>query len=326
MKLLQLILILSISCFQIAHSSNKNLVWPSPPDKAKLQYIGEINLQDLTIEAGFFGKIGRLFTGNDDDKSISLPFDIAVTDENIFLTCQNIQALIKINRKNNTYKFITDKKNPFVYPIALCTDSQGAVYISDVENKSIFIYKNDKLKPFITTNLKRPTGLAILPSQNKLYVVDTGDHSLKIFNLQGEFLNKIPKANDSAIFHYPTFATHSNSAILVNDALNYKIKTFDTNGSLLNSFGMEGSGPGTFSRIKGIAVDSENHIYTVDNLADNFQIFTSDGKLLLSVGSRGQLAGQFWSPAGINIQNDTIYIADTFNNRIQIFYYLGDQQ
>lgn len=326
MKLLQLTLILFICCFQIAHSGNKNLVWPSPPDKAKLQYIGDINFKDLKIESGFFGKIGRLFTGNDDDETISLPFDIAVTNENIFLTCQNIQALVKINRMKNTYTFITDKKNPFIYPIAICTDSQGAVYISDVENKSVFIYKDNKLKPFITTNLVRPTGLAILPSQNKLYVVDTGDHSLKIFNLKGELINQVPKANDSAIFHYPTFATHSNNDILVNDALNYKIKTFDSNGSLLNSFGMEGSGPGTFSRTKGIAVDSENHIYTVDNLADNFQVFTSDGKLLLSVGSRGQSAGQFWSPAGIDIQNDTIYIADTFNNRIQIFYYLGDQK
>ncbi len=316
-----------IICFsQIAFASNTDLVWPSPPDEAKLQYIDEINCLELDIEAGFFGKIGRLFTGDADNESLSLPFDIVVTSEDIFLTCQNIQALIKVNKLDKTFKFITDKKNRFIYPLALCADSDGTIYISDVEQQAIYIYKDNKLKPFITKHLIRPTGLTVLSKQNKLFVVDTGDHSIKTFNLKGEFLQQIPHSDDSAIFHYPTFITQANNSLIVNDALNYKIKTFNSDGEQLKSFGMEGSGPGTFSRSKGIAVDSDEHIYVVDNLADNFQIFSSDGKLLLSVGSRGHLAGQFWSPAGIDIYNDTIYIADTYNNRIQIFQYLGDQK
>ena len=133
MKRLSLTFILCICLYQVAFSSNEELVWPSPPDKAKLQYVGEINCLDLEIEAGFFGKIGRFFTGNDDNESLSLPFDIVVTSENIFLTCQNIQALIQINRIDRTYKFITNKKHPFNYPITLCTGSDGTVYISDVE-------------------------------------------------------------------------------------------------------------------------------------------------------------------------------------------------
>ncbi len=325
MKRLLVTFILILFFSQATTANGEKMVWPSPPDKARLQYVGEINLQDLSIEAGFFGKIGRLFTGDDNNETLSLPFDIAVTNQYIFLTCQNIQALIKIDRLKKSYKFITDKKNTFTYPIALCTDAQGNVYISDVENKTIYLYKNNSLKPFMSNYLVRPTGLTILPTQNKIYIVDTGDHSLKVFNLNGEFLQQIPRPNDSAIFHYPTFATTAGKNIIINDALNYKIKTFDPTGLQLNSFGMEGSGPGTFSRIKGIAVDSENHIYVVDNLADNFQIFSEEGTLLLTVGSRGQAEGQFWSPAGIDIQNDTIYIADTFNNRIQVFYYLGDQ-
>ncbi len=321
-----LITLMLLCCTNLASASNDGLVWPPAPDEAKLQYIGNIECSKLSIEAGFFGKIGRLFTGNDDNETLSLPFDIAVTDESIFLTCQNIQALIKINRVSNEFKFITDKDNPFIYPLGLCADTDGNVYVTDVENKTVYIYKDKKLQPFITENLSRPTGLTYLPSEKKLCIVDTGDHCLKMFSLDGQFINRIPSADDSAIFHYPTFVTHTDDKLLVNDALNYKIRTLQTDGTLTQSFGMEGSGPGTFSRLKGIAVDSEKHIYVVDNLADNFQIFTQDGKLLLAVGSRGQAEGQFWSPAGIEIQNDTIYIADTFNNRIQIFHYLGDKK
>ena len=46
-------------------------------------------------------------------------------------------------------------------------------------------------------------------------------------------------------------------------------------------------------------------------------------RLDCKIGGGGQGSGQFWSPAGIDIANDTIYIADTFNNRIQILHYLG---
>ena len=102
----------------------------------------------------------------------------------------------------------------------------------------------------------------------------------------------------------------------------FEIKRFDADGNYLGSFGREGEGPGTFSRPKGIATDSDMHIYVVDNLFDNVQIFDQTGQILLAVGSRGQDHGQFWSPAGIDIENDTVYIADTFNNRIQILHYL----
>jgi DNA-binding beta-propeller fold protein YncE len=133
-------------------------------------------------------------------------------------------------------------------------------------------------------------------------------------------------ASGRPLFNYPTFATVTpGNEVLVNDGLNYQIKRFDSEGNLLGAFGEEGDGPGTFSRPKGIAVDSDLNIYVVDNLFDNVQIFDRSGRVLLSVGSGGDGTGQFWSPAGIDIQNDTVYVADTHNHRVQILHYLGDK-
>jgi len=45
--------------------------------------------------------------------------------------------------------------------------------------------------------------------------------------------------------------------------------------------------------------------------------------LLLVVGGHGQGPGEFWLPSGIHIDaNDTIYVADAYNRRIQVFRYL----
>jgi len=85
-----------------------------------------------------------------------------------------------------------------------------------------------------------------------------------------------------------------------------------------------GSSPGR--RGFKMAVDSDGNIYVCDALFDAVQIFDRHGRLLLAFGDSGSQPGQFWMPAGIFIDNhDTIYVADTYNRRVQIFRYLkGD--
>ena len=88
--------------------------------------------------------------------------------------------------------------------------------------------------------------------------------------------------------------------------------------------GRHGDGSGNLAAPKGVAADSQGHVYVVDALFDAVQIFERDGSLLLAFGERGTERGQFWLPAGIFIgPNNRIYIADAYNQRIQIFDFLG---
>ena len=77
-------------------------------------------------------------------------------------------------------------------------------------------------------------------------------------------------------------------------------------------------------RPKGVAVDSEGDLYVVDGLWGTVQVFNRKGQLLYYFGSRGTGAGQFQLPAGLFIdRNDRVYVADSFNHRIQVFHYFG---
>ena len=50
------------------------------------------------------------------------------------------------------------------------------------------------------------------------------------------------------------------------------------------------------------------------------QVFDFEGRYLYSFGSQGQEAGEFWMPTGLYIdEQDHIYVADSYNARVQIF-------
>jgi hypothetical protein len=61
----------------------------------------------------------------------------------------------------------------------------------------------------------------------------------------------------------------------------------------------------------------------VDAAFNNFQIFDEAGQILLVVGHTGRDAGGMDLPSGLYVdQQDRIYVADTFNKRVQVFQYL----
>lgn len=304
------------------------LVWPPAPDPARVEHVGSIECRELSPSGGFLQKITRWIGGRSDDEILSLPFDVLVTDRSFFMICQNVPALVEVNRSKNEFKLHKCKDQPMAHPISLCDGGNGLVFVTDPESGAVFKFDDGRLKPFITVGLDRPTGIAALPDIKRLYVVDTGDQSFKIFDYEGHLIRTIKNDSDGQpLFNYPSFATVTGDGrLLINDGLNYQIKSFDSDGNLIDAFGREGDGPGAFSRPKGIAVDSDAHVYVIDNMFDNLQVFDPSGQILLALGSAGSGDGQFWSPAGIDITSDTIYIADTYNHRVQILRYLGDQR
>ena len=55
------------------------------------------------------------------------------------------------------------------------------------------------------------------------------------------------------------------------------------------------------------------------------QIFDAQSRLLLDWGQSGSEPGEFWLPNGIVISpKDEIYVADSYNRRVQVFRYTGE--
>ena len=100
-----------------------------------------------------------------------------------------------------------------------------------------------------------------------------------------------------------------------------RVFVYDYNEKFLFSFGEKGGDKGKMARPQGIAVDSHNNrIYISDYLRHTVLVYTIEGQWLYEIGSKGNRPGYFFYPSDVCTDNNGIlYVADTFNHRVQIF-------
>lgn len=313
----------------LPQKASKPLLWPSPPEPARISYVRAIEKpQDIGATKGFFTKVFELIAGARHDQLIK-PYGVTVDSTGRIIAVDTSLKRVHIfDQKKHEYTYIDEAGNFILNtPIAAAVDADDNIYVTDSSAGMVFSY--DRKGKFLRaiTGLTRPTGIAVDRAGNRLYVADTGAHAVKVFDLKGNPLSTIGKRGENdGEFNYPVdLFTDRNGDLFVNDSLNYRIQIFDNRGRFLSKFGRHGDGSGDFGRPKGIAVDREGHVYVADALFDTVQIFDRNGRFLLNFGTIGREIGSFWLPAGLYIDSgDKIYVSDSYNKRIQVFEFLGN--
>lgn len=107
-----------------------------------------------------------------------------------------------------------------------------------------------------------------------------------------------------------------------------QIAEYSTSGTLLTEWNtFDGNGQAGVDLPLSIAVDASGSsgptVYTLDGVSGNFvaEEYTAQGTFLGQWGSTGSGDGQLEAPSGIAVDtiNGAIYIADSGNNRIEVF-------
>jgi sugar lactone lactonase YvrE len=331
------LLLISLGCGKPPTTSMQNLppsslVWPSPPEKARIRYLYSISkAEDIGVSPSFFEKATGFLAGKKATRQMVKPFGTYFSrSEILYVTDPGIGVVHQFDMKNQRYnQIIKHGKKNLVSPIGVIMDESGLLYISDSILKKVFVFgpKGEPVREIGGEDwFSRPTGLAIDPSLKRLYVVDTIGHSIQAFDLQGNFLFGFgERGSEKREFNFPTsLAIDRKGNLYVNDSLNYRIQVFSPEGKFLHLFGKHGDGMGEFSNPKGVALDTEGHIYVADAIFDSVQIFNNRGELLLYFGEAGQGPGEFWIPTSIFIDEaNRIFVADSYNQRVQVFKFLG---
>jgi len=302
------------------------IVWPEAPEPPRIEYVRSFSSpQDLGLRESFIKKVRNFFTGSD-ERRMTRPYAVAVNENMTVVADPGIAAVHVFNTSRKTYRKLAGVgKIDFRSPIGVAL-GDDKLFVADSELNKVFVLSNQFKLLFTLENFQRPTSLAFDPVKQRLYVADTPAHEVKVFDQAGKFLFKIGERGDhEAQFNFPSHLAFAGGRLLVNDTMNFRIQIFSPDGKHLQTFGKHGDSSGYFVQPKGVAMDSEGHIYVADAMANQVQIFDTDGIFLLGFGTDGEGPGAFQMPTGLAIWNDMIYVTDSFNRRVQVFRYLPEE-
>jgi len=303
-------------------------VWPPAPDVPRIRFIGELSDSgDLKAARSGMEVVKAAFRGPRPPIAFSNPHGVAISRKGLIAVADGGgQAVHVVDPERRTHRLISGfGEERFGSPVGVAWVG-GRLFVTDaVRHEVIELGPLGEFRQrFGDDQLTWPVGIAYASERDQLYVVDGRSHRLAVFTTSGELVKTLGERGPGAgEFNFPTHIASAGGRLLVADSGNFRVQVLDLNGNGITTIGQKGDGAGDLSLPKGVAFDSEGHIYIVDAHFENIQIFDESGQLLMAFGREGQGPGKFSLPAGLAVgPDDQIWVADSGNRRLQVFEYI----
>ena len=303
-------------------------VWPPSPDKPRIKLVGTLTgSRDLRAAQSGMEVLKAVLRGPRPPIRFSSPHGLAVGPNGLMAVADGPGGLVHlVDLRRRTHRAVSgfgDER--FGVPVGAAWVGER-LFVTDAQRREVIELDSQGglRQRFGPGQLTRPVGIVYVPEREQLYVVDGGAHRLAVFALDGTMTGSIGRRGGGAgEFNFPTHIGCAGERLVVADSGNFRVQLLDLDGVCLKTIGRKGDGAGDLSLPKGVAFDSQGHIYVVDAHFENIQIFHETGQLLMAFGREGREPGRFSLPAGLAIgPDDRIWVADSGNRRLQVFEYV----
>ncbi len=330
------------------------IVWPNPPAVARIRFLNLYTGEK--VDWSKFDKSNRKpkqkwmdrLAGTKPADQVDMKdipyqlvrtYGVAIDSKGqIYAGDQAVAAIFIFNPETKAVEMIRNGHEArFGMIVGLAIDDSDRLYVTDDKLREVLVFnpKHEEIGAFGADVLGRPGGIAVDNENRFLYVVDTENDVVDVFDADSfKLLRKIGTPGkkhmltDPGTFSLPTFvAVDKDGNVYVTDTLNARVEIFDAEGQFISTFGKRGDGAGEFERPKGIAVDGDGHIWVVDSAQDRIKVFNREGQLLIYLGEHGWYPGQFQEAYGIAIdKNNRVVTSEQAPGRVQMFRYVTDAE
>ena len=329
------------------------LVWPSPPNIARVHWVDYFAGEKIDYSQAAAAKpkatwMDRLAGGQSQTEKANAknfpfqligPYGIAVDSHGlIYVADQRVGAVFIFNPTTHDTQLLRNGYEAhFGWINGVAIDDDDRLFVSDGKMHRVLIFnKKREVDGQVTEGLQDPVGLAIDTTNRFLYVVDTQQDQVLVYD--ADTLTLLRRIGTGGKNHFLTspgdfgapqgVAVDKDGNVFVTDTMNNRVEIFDADGNFISLFGKHGDGPGYLARPKGIAVDGDGHIWVADQMQDRLQVFNREGQLLTYIGQgHGELPGQFKTLVGVAIdKNNNVYTTEQEPGRLQMFRYVTDSE
>ncbi len=306
----------------VAYNAKDNTLWVADRNNDRLQVLNPDGAFIRTVGGpgnGLFGSVNDLH---------------ADTAGHIWFTAAAQDQLVELDGEGNLLTIIGSQKgdNAFGQPAAVLGMADGSVWVTDTNNHRLaHLSGAGNLIVMLGGQIgngdgqfKYPQGVAVSTDGSTIYVADTENDRIQQFTKDGVFQKKIsgPGAGPGFVDNPAGLAVDGQGRLWVVERVNKRVQVFDANG--VKQF-TKGSSA-LFNNPFGVAIDKSGKVWVTDS--DNHRVlkFEADNSAtpLLAIGKTGKASGsgpgEFNTPMGIAVDSEgNIQVADTYNNRVQVF-------
>jgi len=170
-----------------------------------------------------------------------------------------------------------------------------------------------------------PNGIAV--AGHRVYVADSLNHRIQVFNLQGQYRASIEVGPQGLLPQArPMNLNIADGKLYEADYWNDAVQVFSLDGHLLRTLGGKtGSGPGQFRAPGGTSAEPDGTVVVADFYNQRVQMLSPLGHFIRQIGATGEkgyaASGRFNYPmdVAVNPRSGDFYVADGYNDRIQEF-------
>jgi len=310
--------------------------------KQAAKEVGDIN--SLRYQGYHYKLVRTLGTRGKEEGNFISPVSVALDPGGRVYVCDSMKCNVQVFDPEGKFlyavgKFGKDLNDPkdvnFLMPVSVVVDQGGNLVVLDAKMCNVrVIGKSGQVlarfgEPASPTTGKieigaggffHPQALA-LDEKDNIYVSDTGNHRVRVFNPAGKVINKF--GNQGARlgeFNSPAGLILDNAGnLLVVDEKNYRVQIFNGKGVFKNKFGKRGTGRGEFAAPAGVVVDSKRNIFVTDRDM-RIQIFDPEGYYLTEFGTPAgnyKTAPKYYGVA-MDAEN-SLYVTDIANCCVLVY-------
>jgi len=243
------------------------------------------------------GKVGAVFMFNTETKALTMIkhgvqahfgdiIGLAMDDsDRLFVSDTKLHRILVFDKEHKVEGSISEG---LIDPGGMAVDNENRfLYVADAALDQVLVFDADKLtliRKIGTAGKKHtltepgqfsvPTNVAVDPDGN-LYVTDTYNNRVEIFDADGNFIRAWGKSGDRpGTFSRPKgIALDSDGHVWVADAVQDRLQVFTAEGQYLMWLGGHGLFPGQFRALAGVYIDKNNRIFTSEQFPGRVQMF-----------------------------------------------------
>jgi DNA-binding beta-propeller fold protein YncE len=258
-----------------------------PMDVAKIGefiYISDTNNKRVQVFDSSGSPVFKFGKDGDGKGQFKFPYGIAGDKAGNVYVADLYNGNISIfDAKGKFIKYFNNKDKLIKSPAGIRIYNEK-LYVADVQQNKAYVFSlnGEKLLEISTgidknDTFKAPNAIAIDKKNNTIFISDSGNQRVQVFDKTGKYLRTVNGSKDgkgSSVFVNPRgIAVDSSGILYVVNNLSHMIYGFDAQGTQKFTFGSMGDQNEQFYLPNGLYVDENDQVYITDTLNNRVALY-----------------------------------------------------